>query len=131
MSRNVVRGFQSASATLIRYAGSPLEELVASNGSDGPTWSQATDTVCNAVERADPRVTVADIQGSRAHESSKDRDDKEKVITVGLQTNSGTRIGSLHVHLDGTFKFFASRAGREGGYAEKIAQANIPGYISS
>ncbi|KAE8400350.1 hypothetical protein BDV37DRAFT_209628 [Aspergillus pseudonomiae] len=131
MSRNITRGFQTASSTFIRYAGSQLEELVTTNGPDGPAWSHMTDTVCHEIEKADSRITVADIQGSRAHKSSKDREDKENVITVGLQTNSGTRIGSLHVHLNGTFKFFASRAGREGGYADKIAQANIPGYISS
>lgn len=68
-------------------------------------------------------------RGSKAHFSSKDRDDKQEVITVGLQTNAGTRIGSLHVHLSGTFKFFPSRAGREGGYYKNIAQANIPGHI--
>lgn len=64
-----------------------------------------------------------------AHMSSKDKDDPKEVITVGLQTNSGTRVGSVHLHVDGTWKFFASRAGREGGYAAKIQKANLPGYI--
>lgn len=48
---------------------------------------------------------------------------------MGLQTDSGTRVGSIHVHLDGTWKFFASRAGKEGGFAANIHKANIPGYI--
>ncbi|GIK07237.1 hypothetical protein Aspvir_002895 [Aspergillus viridinutans] len=131
MSRNITRGFQSASKTLIRYAGASLEDLVASNGADGPEWSGSTNSICNAIEKADARITVADIQGSKAHPSSKDREDKQQVITVGLHTNAGTRIGSLHVHQDGTFKFFPSRAGRQGGYADNIARANIPGYTSN
>lgn len=66
-----------------------------------------------------------------AHKSSKDKDDTQDVITVGLQTKSGTRIGAVHIHLDGSWKFFASRAGREGGYAANIQKANLPGYIAS
>lgn len=64
-----------------------------------------------------------------AHISSKDKDDPKEVITVGLQTKSGTRVGSVHLHVDGTWKFFPSRAGREGGYAANIQKANLPGYI--
>ncbi|KAK2810199.1 hypothetical protein FQN50_003169 [Emmonsiellopsis sp. PD_5] len=77
-------------------------------------------------------VFVAPLRklGSYAHLSSKDRSDKQKVITVGLQTHAGTRVGSLHVHIDGTFKFFPSRAGKDGGYGANIAAAAIPGYIS-
>lgn len=41
-----------------------------------------------------------------AHKSSKDKDDLQEVITVGLQTKSGTRVGSVHLHVDGTWKFF-------------------------
>lgn len=69
-------------------------------------------------------------RGSKAHLSSKDRSDKQNVLTVGLQTHKGTRVGSVHIHADGTFKFLASRVGREGGYSATIAQANIPGYIA-
>ncbi|PGH07919.1 hypothetical protein AJ79_06127 [Helicocarpus griseus UAMH5409] len=81
------------------------------------------------VEKADPRIKAANIQGSRAHPSSKDRDDKQDSITVGLETHSGTRIGSLHIHLDGTFKFFPSRAGRQGGYDANIVRAGIKGFM--
>lgn len=55
---------------------------------------------------ADPRIITADIQGAMAHKSSKDKDDLQEVITVGLQTKSGTRVGSVHLHVDGTWKFF-------------------------
>lgn len=51
-------------------------------------------------------------------------------VTLGLLTAAGTRIGSVHIHLDGTFKFFASRAGRQGGYAANIVKAGIEGFIA-
>ncbi|PYH93056.1 hypothetical protein BO71DRAFT_328622 [Aspergillus ellipticus CBS 707.79] len=81
------------------------------------------------IAQKDPRITIANIQGARAHYSSKDRSDNEKVITVGLATASGTRIGSVHVHMDGSSKFFPSRAGREGGYDTNIARARIEGHM--
>lgn len=65
-----------------------------------------------------------------AHLSSKDRNDPNDVITMGVQTQSGTRVGTVHVHVDGTWKFFASRIGRDGGYAANIQKANIPGFIA-
>lgn len=68
-------------------------------------------------------------RGSVAHRSSKDKNDQQKVLTLGLKTNNGTQVGSVHVHMDGSFKLFPNRAGREGGYAANIVKANIPGYI--
>ncbi|EFR04872.1 hypothetical protein MGYG_07875 [Nannizzia gypsea CBS 118893] len=140
MGHNIARVFQTSSRALLRYVGVPIEELVVSNGTamaqqwhsngtDGGQWSAVTDSVCNEIEKADPRIVAANIQGSRAHVSSKDRSDNQNVITVGLETHTGTRIGSLHVHLDGTFKFFPSSAGKEGGYGSKIASAGIKGFI--
>ncbi|GKZ23614.1 hypothetical protein AbraIFM66951_009889 [Aspergillus brasiliensis] len=130
MSRNIIRSFQTSSAAAIQHIGAELSQLRSLNGPDGERWSVSTRTVCEAVERADPRITVADIQGAKAHLSSKDRSDPEQVITVGLKTQGGVRVGTLHVHLSGSFKFFPSRAGREGGYDHNIAQANIPGYLA-
>jgi hypothetical protein len=63
--------------------------------------------------------------------SSRDKSDRRLVITAGLQTNAGTRIGTLHIHLNGIFKFFASRFGKENGYQAIIAQAKIPGYTAA
>lgn len=55
------------------------------------------------------------------------------MITVGLLTteNSKDRIGSIHVHFDGTFKFFPSRKGDFGKYMEQIRKAGIPGFIDT
>ncbi|OOF97572.1 hypothetical protein ASPCADRAFT_129252 [Aspergillus carbonarius ITEM 5010] len=130
MSRNVIRAFQTSSAAAIQQIGAELALVGNINGPNGARWLESTRNVCDAVERADPRIVTADIQGAKAHISSKDKSDLEEVITVGLQTRGGLRIGTLHVHLNGSFKFFASRAGREGGYGTTIAQANIPGYLA-
>ncbi|GLA41061.1 hypothetical protein AnigIFM63309_008905 [Aspergillus niger] len=130
MSRNIIRSFQTSTAAAIQHIGAELSQVSSLNGPDGERWTDSTRNVCEAVERADPRIAVADIQGAKAHVSSKDRSDPEQVITVGLKTQGGVRVGTLHVHLGGSFKFFPSRAGREGGYDHKIAQANIPGYLA-
>ncbi|KAI9929664.1 hypothetical protein ASPWEDRAFT_172672 [Aspergillus wentii DTO 134E9] len=129
MSRNVTRGFSSASKTLINYIGTPVEQIAASNKGDGEDWKSSATTACNSIEIAEPRITQAELQGSVAHYSSKDKSDRQKVLTVGLKTNNGTQVGAIHVHVDGTWKLFPNRAGREGGYAANIAKANIPGYI--
>ncbi|RDH36210.1 hypothetical protein BDQ94DRAFT_121650 [Aspergillus welwitschiae] len=128
MSRNLTRNFQTASRTLIQYMGTPMDEILTSN-EDGAEWKSSATNTCTLIEQAEPRITVAELQGSVAHQSSKDKNDQQKVLTLGLKTNNGTQVGSVHVHMDGTFKLFPNRAGREGGYAANIIKANIPGYI--
>ncbi|KAK2752872.1 hypothetical protein FQN54_008025 [Arachnomyces sp. PD_36] len=130
MSRNITRGFQSTARTLIQFAGAGLQDIAVSNGPAGNIWEGMTKRVCDAIEKADPRIKVANVQGALAHRSSKDRNDKQDVITVGLTTSAGTRVGSVHVHLDGSFKFFPSRAGRDGGYDKNILRASIEGHIN-
>ncbi|KAH1722133.1 hypothetical protein KXX60_008495 [Aspergillus fumigatus] len=66
MSRNFTRSLQTTGRTLIQLIGSPLDDIVARNGANG-------------------------TRGAMAHKSSKDKDDLQEVITVGLQTKSGTR----------------------------------------
>ena len=53
------------------------------------------------------------------------------VITIGLATTAGMQIGSVHVHVNGTFKFFPSLAGRQGGYDANIARAQIEVHINN
>ncbi|OQE14625.1 hypothetical protein PENSTE_c034G08223 [Penicillium steckii] len=129
MSRNIARTFHSATRALIQFVGSPLEDVFVMNGSNGMEWRNSLQTVCTAVEKADSRIMVADVEGAVAHISSKDTHDPEHVITVGLKIQSGTRICSLHVHLDDTWSFFLSRAGREGGHSANIEKANLPGHV--
>ncbi|KAE8157068.1 hypothetical protein BDV40DRAFT_305494 [Aspergillus tamarii] len=129
MSRNIARRFQTASSSMIHYLGTPVDEILTSNGESGSQWQSSTTTTCDLIEKAEPRITQAELQGSVAHFSSKDRGDRQKVLTVGLKTSNGTQVGAIHVHVDGTWKLFPNRAGREGGYAANIHKANIPGYI--
>ncbi|PYH89629.1 hypothetical protein BO71DRAFT_389267 [Aspergillus ellipticus CBS 707.79] len=139
MSRNVAGGFHSASRVLVQYTGTPMGEIMTSNVVDGNEWKSSAITACELIENAEPRITQVELQdvnecfymrGSVAHFSSKDKDDRQKVLTMGLRTNNGTQFGAIHVHVDGTWKLFPNRAGREGGYAANICWANIPGLIT-
>ncbi|KAI3015120.1 Transcription factor S-II (TFIIS), central domain family protein [Aspergillus niger] len=132
MSRAFVRGIQTTTRTLMQFAGGVRpSDLISQNGGHGPEWEMAARIVTQAIEKADPRISVTNIQGARAHFSSKDRADKQMVITIGLSTASGTRVGSVHVHMDGSFKFFPSRIGKEGGYDANISRARIAGHINN
>lgn len=51
------------------------------------------------------------------------------MISLSVETKLGTRVGGVHVHLDGTFKFFPSREGKQGGYWANIKKAKIERYI--
>lgn len=64
-------------------------------------------------------------RGSRAHQPGRDSEEKQQVVTVGLENNRKMRIGTIHVHLDGTWKFWASRAGKHLGYVKNIMEAGI------
>ncbi|GKZ93600.1 hypothetical protein AnigIFM59636_006675 [Aspergillus niger] len=121
MSRAFVRGIQTTTRTLMQFAGGVRpSDLISQNGGHGPEWEMAARIVTQAIEKADPRISVANIQA-----------DKQMVITIGLSTASGTRVGSVHVHMDGSFKFFPSRIGKEGGYDANISRARIAGHINN
>ncbi|GKZ65069.1 hypothetical protein AnigIFM60653_007566 [Aspergillus niger] len=121
MSRAFLRGLQTTTRTLMQFAGGVRpSDLISQNGGNGPEWEMAARIVTQAIEKADPRISVANIQA-----------DKQMVITIGLSTASGTRVGSVHVHMDGSFKFFPSRIGKEGGYDANISRARIAGHINN
>ncbi|EHA19765.1 hypothetical protein ASPNIDRAFT_39193 [Aspergillus niger ATCC 1015] len=121
MSRAFVRGIQTTTRTLMQFAGGVRpSDLISQNGGHGPEWEMAARIVTQAIEKADPRISVTNIQA-----------DKQMVITIGLSTASGTRVGSVHVHMDGSFKFFPSRIGKEGGYDANISRARIAGHINN
>ena len=52
--------------------------------------------------------------GSQAHKSSKDPSDPKQCVTLAMFSANGTRIGSAHIHEDGTYNDFPSRAGKAG-----------------
>jgi hypothetical protein len=51
-------------------------------------------------------------RGTLAHNSSRDKEEKEKIVTVGFYSAGGTRLLSSHVRRDGSFKSWESRAGK-------------------
>lgn len=52
--------------------------------------------------------------GSQAHLSRKDPSDTKPCVTLAMYSASGTRFASAHIHEDGTFNDFQSRAGKSG-----------------
>ncbi|PYH38663.1 MFS general substrate transporter [Aspergillus neoniger CBS 115656] len=65
-------------------------------------------------------VTGYFIQGAKAHNSSKVPTDDKKVITVGFYSKNGIRLLSGHVHEDGSYQLFESRAGKEMGRGQGV-----------
>ncbi|KAF9885148.1 hypothetical protein FE257_000674 [Aspergillus nanangensis] len=53
-----------------------------------------------------------EIQGAKAHKSSKDPSDLDDVLTIAFYSQNGTRLLSGHVHENGTYKLAESRAGK-------------------
>ncbi|KAI5301263.1 hypothetical protein KEM55_007204, partial [Ascosphaera atra] len=51
--------------------------------------------------------------GSVAHRSHRDPDDEKEVITVALLNKDGGRLMTSHVHEDGSYRIWKSRAGRK------------------
>ncbi|GAB1195920.1 hypothetical protein APSETT444_005185 [Aspergillus pseudonomiae] len=60
----------------------------------------------------DPRVKKAEIRGSEPHKSHDDPTDPQDVISVRMKDENDSRLGTAHVHEDGTSKlltFFTVR----------------------
>ncbi|KAK2765390.1 hypothetical protein FQN54_008236 [Arachnomyces sp. PD_36] len=120
------KAFSTSAQRAIKFLDpTKVTDLVHANGPDGTQWTESVKHGCDKMELADGRITSAKIQGALAHISSKDRTDPMKVITVAILTATGNRVGSAHFHIDGSFKFFPSRYGRDGGYAENLRKAGI------
>jgi hypothetical protein len=50
----------------------------------------------------DPRVKKAEIKGSVPHKSHDDPSDPEEVISIRFKDENGSRLGTAHVHEDGS-----------------------------
>ncbi|BCS05104.1 uncharacterized protein AKAW2_80905S [Aspergillus luchuensis] len=74
---------------------------------DFPNPSHATlvDTYCSDQEKRDPRIKYASIEGTEFHTSHKDKTDPKKVLTIKFLDESKRRVGTGHLHEDGTSKF--------------------------
>ncbi|KAJ6105324.1 hypothetical protein N7523_010134 [Penicillium sp. IBT 18751x] len=63
------------------------------------------DKYCNDQEKRDPRIKKASIQGTELHQSHKDPTDPKKVISIRFLDAEEKRVGTGHLHDDGTSKF--------------------------
>lgn len=61
-----------------------------------------------------PDTLLTTVRGSEPHKSSKDPSDSKEVITISYHTAKGTRVTSVHVHNDATYKEFPSRNAGKG-----------------
>ncbi|KAJ4386534.1 hypothetical protein N0V93_009431 [Gnomoniopsis smithogilvyi] len=99
---------QRTGSLLVKYGGStPLGSLPAA-------FKTGVETASKSIESNYPKVTEAVIQGSQPHKSHKDKNDEKEVITVSYHTEKGTRVTSIHVHEDQTWKEFPSRNASKG-----------------
>ncbi|RAH71361.1 uncharacterized protein BO66DRAFT_437383 [Aspergillus aculeatinus CBS 121060] len=69
------------------------------------THSTLVDKYCQEQEARDPRIVQAAIQRTELHQSHKDPIDPKKVISIQLLDKNGNRVGTGHLHDDGTSKF--------------------------
>ncbi|RAL06583.1 uncharacterized protein BO97DRAFT_401728 [Aspergillus homomorphus CBS 101889] len=114
MSLNTVRSISSTTKrSILNLLGRVTEEDVRkTNGSSGSQWVSSLQKLKDDVESQYDSVTGYEIQGAKAHKSSKDPADPEDVITIGFYSQNGTRLLSGHVHENGTYKLAESRAGK-------------------
>ncbi|EAS34637.3 uncharacterized protein CIMG_05661 [Coccidioides immitis RS] len=76
-----------------------------------------------------PRLLTTCYSGRRAHKSHNDPKDPVLVLSFHLETIKGTRVGGVHMHLDGTWKFFPSLNGKRLGVDQVLNKAGIKGLI--
>ncbi|KAG2001297.1 hypothetical protein GB937_010316 [Aspergillus fischeri] len=89
-----------------------IDDVRKENGPNGEQWVKSVQKIRDDVETQYRDVTGFEIQGAKAHTSSKDPTDTDDVITIGFYSQNGTRLLSGHVHADGTYKLAESRAGK-------------------
>ncbi|GIJ99640.1 hypothetical protein Aspvir_003641 [Aspergillus viridinutans] len=121
MSLNTIRNFSStAKRHILSLIGKvTIEDVRKTNGSKGDEWVASVQKIRDEVETQYNVVTSYEIQGAKAHKSSKDPTDPDDVITVGFYSQNGTRLLSGHVHADGTYKLTESRAGKGKGKGQQ------------
>ncbi|KAK2752470.1 hypothetical protein FQN54_008132 [Arachnomyces sp. PD_36] len=85
-----------------------VEDVVRRSGTG---WQGGFDTALPSVRQKYPTAKTAIIQGSQAHKSSKDPLDPKNVVTLAMYDENDVRVGSAHIHEDGTFTDHPSRAG--------------------
>ncbi|KAE8400565.1 hypothetical protein BDV37DRAFT_286569 [Aspergillus pseudonomiae] len=114
MPLNAVRNLSSTAGRgiLKRIGKVDIEDVRRMNGVEGDKWVTSVNKVRDDIEAQYDGVKEYEIQGARAHKSSKDPTDPDDVITIAFYSQNGTRQLSGHVHVDGTYNIAESRAGK-------------------
>ncbi|KAH1414973.1 hypothetical protein KXV70_004899 [Aspergillus fumigatus] len=114
MSFNSIRNLSTtAKKNILSLIGKvTLEDVKSLNGPKGDQWVSSVKKLRDSVETQYPTLTGYEIQGAKAHRSSKDPTDDDDVLTIAFYSQNGTRLLSGHVHEDGTYKLAESRAGK-------------------
>ncbi|KAL3429150.1 hypothetical protein BDV09DRAFT_180876 [Aspergillus tetrazonus] len=114
MSVNSARNFSStAKRTILGLIGKvTLDDVRSLNGSSGDKWVSSVKKIRDDIESKYPTLTGYEIQGAKAHKSSKDPTDDDDVLTIAFYSQNGTRLLSGHVREDGTYRLAESRAGK-------------------
>ncbi|KAM5441266.1 hypothetical protein MferCBS31731_003695 [Microsporum ferrugineum] len=89
----------------------------------GLGWGYGFDTALPKLRQKYPTAKTAIIQGSQAHKSTKDPADTKHVVTLAMYDENDVRVGSAHIHEDGTFTDKMTRSGR-GQLSSMAAAAN-------
>ncbi|KAK2777403.1 hypothetical protein CKAH01_12088 [Colletotrichum kahawae] len=108
-----IRGFSTTARKLLELVGKvSLQDVKQVNETSGAQWAENVQIVASSIESQRTDVVSYEIQGAKAHKSSKDPNETQDVITLAFYSARGTRIGSAHAREDGTYTFQSSRAGR-------------------
>ncbi|DAA78391.1 TPA_exp: hypothetical protein A8136_4367 [Trichophyton benhamiae CBS 112371] len=79
---------------------------------NGSGWGSGFSIALPQLREKYPTAISAIIQGSQAHKSTKDPSDTKSVVTLAMYDEKGVRVGSAHIHEDGTFTDKMTRSGR-------------------
>ncbi|KAB8253551.1 hypothetical protein BDV32DRAFT_156041 [Aspergillus pseudonomiae] len=115
---------QRTSARLFEITGKISVEDVAKKSGQG--WKTGINKAVPGLRSRYPRAKTAEFNGDQSHKSSKDPSDPKDVVTLAMFSERGTRLGSAHIHEDGTFNDFPSRAGKA-----SVQKANNPSCATS
>ncbi|KAI8943644.1 hypothetical protein NX059_001629 [Plenodomus lindquistii] len=59
---------------------------------------------CEKLEKEHSIIKAAEIKGTRLHNSTDDPNDEKMVVSIRCFDTNGKRVGTAHVHEDGTGK---------------------------
>ncbi|MCJ1431411.1 hypothetical protein MMC27_000763 [Xylographa pallens] len=89
-----------------------------------PKWMGVLDTALEEAKAKDPRIKQAEIRGATPHPSNDDPGGARTHLSVIVKDENGKRIGTYHVHEDGTSELAQNSRGKSSSRsAEKARKA--------